>query len=78
MERETISLNAREQSAAGGLNQVERGGLTGEGAARLMGLSLRRREGFWEPIGRRVLLPWPMAIEVELWSTGYQRPPGIG
>lgn len=42
MERETVTLNAREQQRTKVLNRVERGGLTGEEAAGLMGLSLRQ------------------------------------
>ena len=42
MEKETVTLNAREQQRAMVLNRVEREGLTGEEAAELMGLSLRQ------------------------------------
>ena len=42
MERETVTLNAREQQRAMVLNRVERGGLTGAEAAELVGVSLRQ------------------------------------
>ena len=42
MKRETATLNTREQQRAMALNVVERDGLTGAEAGRLMGLSLRQ------------------------------------
>ncbi len=42
MGRETVSLNAKEQRRLRVLNEVNRSRLTGEGAARLLGLSLRQ------------------------------------
>ena len=42
MKKEIVSLNAKEQQRVMILNRIERGGLTGEEAAALMGLSVRQ------------------------------------